>query len=170
MNIKSTIPVIAALLFPTAGVSQPTTISEFLELSKADFLQEMEAIHEASWVDLALMFTRLDPAFADIIPPYDDWDDQTKELAECVYDRMAAEDTLDKLAEYSLLQIEFSQFVVEQPELNFINLSEYELVQSRFGVPLPEYLQASSSCGLLDYQGQQMQDTGLMDALISQMQ
>ncbi|MBO9478195.1 hypothetical protein J7382_11675 [Shimia sp. R11_0] len=170
MKIVTTLPFLAALLLPTASVSQPASISEFVGLSKADFLAEMETIHETAWPDLAVMFTRLDPAFEDMLPPYDDWDAQTKELAGCVYDTMAETGALDKLAEYTLLQTEYARFLSENPELDFSNMGENEEVQERFGTPSTEYIQASSSCGLLDHQGLQMQETGLMEALFRHMQ
>lgn len=170
MKNKLTLPILAALLLPTASHGQPTTVSEFVELSKADFLAEMEVIHETSWPDLSVMYTRLDPAYADLLPPYDDWDTQTKELAACVYDKMAAEGTLDELAEYTLLQIEFATFLADHPNLNFGNMSEDAAVLERFSSSSHAYIQASSSCGLLDYQGKQMQETGLMEVLFSHMQ
>lgn len=170
MKNKTILPVLAALLLPTASQGQPTTVSEFVELSKADFLAEMEVIHETSWPELSVMYTRLDPAYADLLPPYDDWDAQTKELAACVYDKMAAEGTLDKLAEYTLLQIELATFLAEHPDLHFGNISEDAAALELLGGSAHAYIQASSSCGLLDYQGQQMQETGLMEALFSHMQ
>lgn len=170
MKIATILPILTALLLPTASVSKPATISEFVGLSKADFLAEMETIHETAWPDLAVMFTRIDPAYEDMLPPYDDWDAQTKKLAGCVYDTMAETDALDKLAEYTLLQTEYARFLAENPEINFANMGENEVVQERFGTPSMEYTQASSSCGLLDYQGRQMQETGLMEALFTQMQ
>lgn len=170
MKINPIFPALAALWLPTASLSQPATIAEFVELSKADFLAAMETVHETSWPDLSVMYTRLDPAYADLLPPYDDWDSQTKELAACVYDKMATDNTLDQLAEYTLLQTEFASFLAANPDLHFGNMSEDPTVLERFGGSSHDYIQASSSCGLLDYQGQQMQETGLMEALFSHMQ
>lgn len=161
---------LSILSLPATSMAQPSSAAEFVELPRSEFLAEMETILEAAWPGHSVMFTRLDPAYADLLPPYHDWDAQTKELAACVYDAMASDWTLEKLAEYVLLQTEFAAFLANRTDLNFSNMGDDATIQDRFSTPSTEYVKASSSCGLLDYQGQQMQQSGLMGVLLNHMQ
>lgn len=155
---------IGLIAVPTLAAADEIDASvDFTSLDRDEFVEEARRLGEASWEGSMSIFTRIDPSIAETVPPFP-WNAEFEDAYGCVYDEMSQQGTLSDYNDMRDEGIKFLAFLEENPEVNLLNLEEYEEALDLM-MPSDGAVESMQSCGLMGLNAQAMTESGLMQAV-----
>jgi hypothetical protein len=134
-------------------------------ISRAEFIEENEKVARAFWDPSMLLFSRLGPKVADVIPPFE-WSDAYDEAFGCMYDAFKNRDALDASNEQFADIRAVVEYIYADPNLNMLNMMGDDALLDALE-PSEIYAEVANSCNLIALNANMMNDSGLMDAFMS---